>query len=42
MLSRGCRKPRSPLVAGSELFALGDYELYEKSGRMTLVSCVLT
>lgn len=42
VLSRGCRKPRSALVACSELFALGDFELYEKAGRQTLVSCVLT
>ena len=42
VLARGCRKPRSPFVAAAELFALGDFELYEKAGRMTLVSCVLT
>ena len=41
-LSRGCRKPKSPLVAASELFSLGEYELYEKNGHMTVISAVLT
>lgn len=41
-LARGCRKPKSPLVSGSEIFALGDYALYEKNGRNTVVSCMLT
>ena len=41
-IARGCRRPKSPLLAASELFALGDFELYEKSGRNTLTSAVLT
>lgn len=41
-MSRGCRKPRSPLLSCSELFALGEFELYEKAGRLTLVSATLT
>lgn len=41
-LSRGCRKPKSALVAASELFALGDFELYEKNGRMTVTAATLT
>lgn len=42
VISRGCRRPKSPLVAASELFALGEYELYEKGGRKTLVGATLT
>lgn len=42
VMSRGCRRPKSPLLAASEPFALGDYELYEKSGRMTLTNVTLT
>lgn len=42
VLSRGCRRPKSPLVAASELFALGDFELYEKSGRQTVTGVTLT
>ncbi len=41
-VARGCRRPKSPLVAASELFALGDYELYEKNGRRTVTGAVLT
>lgn len=41
VLSRGCRRPRSPLLNGSELFALGNFELYEKGGRYTLTSVSL-
>lgn len=40
-LSRGCRRPRSPLLNASELFALGDFELYQRAGRATLVSASL-
>ena len=32
-LARGCRKPRSPILNASELFALGDFELYERGGK---------
>lgn len=42
VMSRGCRKPKSPLLSASELFALGDFELYEKAGRLTLVNATLT
>ncbi len=41
-LARGCRKPRSSLLNASELFALGEYQLYEKAGRYTVVSVALT
>ena len=40
--ARGSRKPKSPLIAASELFALGDYLLYEKDGRNTVTSVQLT
>lgn len=41
-LSRGCRRPRSPLLSASELFALGEFDLYEKGNHLTVVSAVLT
>lgn len=41
VISRGCRKPRSPLLNASELFALGDFELYDRTGRINLVSANL-
>ncbi len=40
-LSRGCRKPRSPILNASEVFALGDYELYQKGGHLTVVGASL-
>ena len=40
-LARGCRRPRSPLLNASELFALGDYELYDRNGRATVTSAQL-
>ncbi len=40
-LSRGCRRPRSPLMSASEQCALGDYELYERGGHLTVVSAAL-
>lgn len=40
-LARGCRKPRSPILNASELFALGDYELYQKGAHLTVVSAQL-
>lgn len=40
-LARGCRRPKSPLLNASELFALGDYEFYERGGRLTIVSATL-
>ncbi|MBR6953823.1 MAG: DNA repair protein RecO [Clostridia bacterium] len=33
---RGCRRPKSRLLSASEIFSLGDYELYEKGGRFTV------
>ncbi len=38
-LARGCKKPGSPLLAGAELFAFGEYVLFRGRGRATVVSC---
>lgn len=35
---RNCRKPRSHNLNAGELFALGDYMLYESGGRVTVTS----
>lgn len=40
-LARGCRRPKSPLLNASELFALGDFDFYERGGRMTVTSATL-
>lgn len=37
-LARGCRKPRSPILNASELFALGDFELYQKGAHLTVLN----
>ena len=34
--ARGCRRPKSHLLSASEVFSLGDYELFEKGGRFTV------
>ena len=41
VLSRGCRKNKSPLLAASECFAFGEYVLYQAKGRSTVSSCTL-
>lgn len=38
---RNCRKPRSHNLNAGELFALGDYMLYESGGRITVTSVSL-
>ena len=38
-VARGCRRPKSPLMACSELFTLGDYVLYKGKGHEILTSC---
>ena len=38
---RNCRKPRSHNLNAGELFALGDYMIYEASGRATVTSVQL-
>lgn len=41
-LCRGCKRPQSPLLAGSEYFCLGEYVLYTGKGRMTVTAINLT
>ena len=38
-LCRGCRRQKSPLLAASEILCAGEYVLYQKSERCTVVSC---
>ena len=38
-LCRGCRKPKSPLLAASELFTLGEYVLFSGKGKEYVQSC---
>lgn len=40
-LARGCRKARSPILNASEMFALGDFELYQKGAHLTVISANL-
>ncbi|MEG0270441.1 MAG: DNA repair protein RecO [Clostridia bacterium] len=42
VLSRGCRRPRSPLMPGSELFVHGEFVLFQSNDRYMLTSCMLT
>lgn len=37
--SRGCRRPKSPLMPASELFVYGEFVLYRSNDRFTLTSC---
>lgn len=41
-ICRGCRRPRSPLMSASELFSLGEYQLLDRGGRVTVTSALLT
>lgn len=41
-LSRGCRRPRNPLLSCSEVFVHGEFVLFTQSGRITLTSCNIT
>lgn len=41
-LSRGCRRPKSPLLPASELFVHGEFVLYASNDRHTVTSCSLT
>ncbi len=38
-MARGCRKPKSPLLAASELFCLGEYVLYKGKGHEIVTAC---
>ena len=40
-LSRGCRRPKSHLLAGSQPFALGDFELFRKAEHATVTGISL-
>ena len=40
-LCRGCRRQKSPLMAASEVFCLGEYVLYQSRERTTVVSCTV-
>ncbi len=40
-LCRGCKRPRSALLAASEVFTLGNYELVTAKDRITVSSCLL-
>lgn len=42
VMCRGCRRPKSPLLSASELFALGDFELYQKGDRLTITGFAMT
>ncbi|NLZ89977.1 MAG: DNA repair protein RecO, partial [Clostridiales bacterium] len=42
VLARGCRRPKSPLLAASELFSMGEYVLYKGRGHAFIVSCELS
>ncbi len=37
--ARGCRAPKNPVFACSELFVCGEFVLYEKNGKYTVTSC---
>ena len=41
LLSRGCRRPKSPLMPASELFVSGEFVLFQKNERAVLTSCAL-
>ena len=40
-LSRGCKKPKSPLTVASEVFTWGNYELFISKERCTVVNCLI-
>ena len=40
-LCRGCRKPKSPLMAASELFTLGEYVLFSGRGKEMVHACTV-
>lgn len=42
VISRGCRRPKSPLMPASELFVHGEFVLFTQNDRRTLTSCALT
>jgi len=40
-LSRGCKRPKSPLMAASEVFTWGNYELFSSKERCVVVNCMI-
>lgn len=38
VISRGCKRPKSPLMQASDMFITGEFVLYEKNQRYSLVS----
>ena len=40
-VARGCRRGKSPLLAGTEMFVFGEYELSEGGGRYSLARCTV-
>lgn len=42
VLSRGCRRPKSPLLPASELFVHGEFVLFQTKDRYSLTSCAIT
>ncbi len=41
VLSRGCRRPKSPLMSASEVFCTGEYVLFAQHERNILTTCTL-
>ena len=42
VLSRGCRRPKSPLMPSSELFVMGEFVLFQKKESCILTSCSIS
>ena len=42
VLSRGCRRPKSPLMPASELFVHGEFVCFQQNDHGTLSSCQIT
>lgn len=40
-LSRGCKRPKSPLLPASEVFTWGNYELFSSKERSVVVNCLI-
>ena len=41
-LSRGCKRPKSPLMPASEVFTLGNFELFSSKTHCTVTACLIT
>ncbi len=40
-LSRGCKRPKSPLLPASEVFTWGNYEFFSSKDRCVVVNCLI-